>query len=294
MHRLVLCLILTTLHLSGAGRVSAFYNPGTGRWLSKDPTAENGGPNLYGFVGNDAVNVVDPLGLDFLAVGKSTAYTLMGFNFKHASITYWQSCPLDSKYLNHWTKVSELRRAVGNNPELKSMHVIELGPDSRNWQATENYSYTMFTRAGVRTVTNTVALAFSLSVINFDNPGRLGADPGEIEEIYPFKTDDSAKLKTLWQSFTRYAQSYPYAEQASTVTSPINFPNSIYGTPTSGGTIKFNNSNTFAHWLLSNTGSTDPLGFEFPGNNPPVATGGQWSNLQQAGSSGSPGGGSSH
>ena len=28
----------------------AFYNPSTGRWLSRDPVGEDGGNNLYGFV----------------------------------------------------------------------------------------------------------------------------------------------------------------------------------------------------------------------------------------------------
>lgn len=40
---------------------SAFYNPQTGRWLSRDPVAERGGKNLFGFVGND-LNRIDYLG----------------------------------------------------------------------------------------------------------------------------------------------------------------------------------------------------------------------------------------
>ncbi len=40
-----------------------YYNPQTGRWLSKDPLAERGGVNLYGMIGNNAVNEVDYLGL---------------------------------------------------------------------------------------------------------------------------------------------------------------------------------------------------------------------------------------
>jgi len=40
-----------------------YYRPSQGRWLSKDPIEEFGGLNLYGFVGNDGVNLVDPLGL---------------------------------------------------------------------------------------------------------------------------------------------------------------------------------------------------------------------------------------
>ena len=40
-----------------------YYNSDTGRWLSRDPIEEEGGLNLYGFVGNDPVNAGDLLGL---------------------------------------------------------------------------------------------------------------------------------------------------------------------------------------------------------------------------------------
>jgi RHS repeat-associated protein len=40
-----------------------YYNPTTGRWLSRDPIAEEGGVNLCGFVANTPVNAVDVLGL---------------------------------------------------------------------------------------------------------------------------------------------------------------------------------------------------------------------------------------
>ena len=41
-----------------------YYNSVTGRWLSRDPIEEEGGMNLYGFVGNDGVNKWDRLGLE--------------------------------------------------------------------------------------------------------------------------------------------------------------------------------------------------------------------------------------
>lgn len=45
-----------------------FFDPETGRWISRDPIEEEGGPNLYGFVGNDGVNTWDYLGLQFPGV----------------------------------------------------------------------------------------------------------------------------------------------------------------------------------------------------------------------------------
>jgi hypothetical protein len=43
--------------------VAAFYNPSTGRWLSRDPVDEDGGFDLYGFVNNNPPNATDSLGL---------------------------------------------------------------------------------------------------------------------------------------------------------------------------------------------------------------------------------------
>jgi len=52
------------------------YDPNTGRWLSRDPIAEKGGINLYDYVGNDPINLNDPLGL--WQVTLSFGFELMG------------------------------------------------------------------------------------------------------------------------------------------------------------------------------------------------------------------------
>lgn len=39
------------------------YNPGIGRWISRDPIGESGGVNIYGMVANNTTNLTDILGL---------------------------------------------------------------------------------------------------------------------------------------------------------------------------------------------------------------------------------------
>lgn len=50
---------------NGTSKAARFraYDPGTGRWMSRDPIGEKGGLNLYGYVGNQPHQRVDLLGL---------------------------------------------------------------------------------------------------------------------------------------------------------------------------------------------------------------------------------------
>lgn len=43
--------------------VSAYYDPSTQRWLNRDPIEEQGGANLYSFVANQPLNLMDTYGL---------------------------------------------------------------------------------------------------------------------------------------------------------------------------------------------------------------------------------------
>jgi RHS repeat-associated protein len=53
-----------------------YYNPSTGRWLSRDPIEEEGGLNLYGMVGNDPVNWIDYLGLNLTTISNAEGMAL--------------------------------------------------------------------------------------------------------------------------------------------------------------------------------------------------------------------------
>ena len=52
--------------------VKAHYDPNIGRWISRDPIAEVGGVNLYGFLENHVPDRFDYLGLNIVAPPKGT------------------------------------------------------------------------------------------------------------------------------------------------------------------------------------------------------------------------------
>ena len=83
--RILLLLLLSVTLLTGAASDAlAFYHPGTGRWISKDPIGEQGGLNLYGMVNNNPVNFWDLLGLELPAEFKCCKIVRMTADFTSA------------------------------------------------------------------------------------------------------------------------------------------------------------------------------------------------------------------
>ena len=62
--------IFATLTLAtqalAVGYWGRMYDPNLQRWIQRDPIGEQGGINLYQFVGNNPISRVDPLGLTYL------------------------------------------------------------------------------------------------------------------------------------------------------------------------------------------------------------------------------------
>jgi hypothetical protein len=59
MKRRIATLIGAVVLLTSVADLQAFYNPGTGRWINRDPIGEHGGLNNYGVVSNCPVSLVD-------------------------------------------------------------------------------------------------------------------------------------------------------------------------------------------------------------------------------------------
>jgi RHS repeat-associated protein len=97
------------------------YDSSTGRWLSKDPILFNGGDsNLYGYVLNDPINLIDPYGLysidDALEAIKNGVKTLVdAITRKKNKLTR------DIKRLTDWANriIEDAMKKVDGEPDEK-------------------------------------------------------------------------------------------------------------------------------------------------------------------------------
>jgi len=80
-----------------------FYAPRLGRWMTRDPLGEKGGLNLYGFVGNGPMNIIDPYGLIYSITPEE-----------------WYSMSPDEQYAwyNGYQRAISAGKRVGMDPHL--------------------------------------------------------------------------------------------------------------------------------------------------------------------------------
>ena len=263
------------------------YIPSLGRWPSRDPIEEKGGVNLYGFVDNDGVNHWDYLGLDFIAVGKTTwRPSIFGFSFNannHAIIQYWKTqCKLNAEDLNQWTTAKELSLKLtrgSRDDAVKLEKSVELTPytgsGAKGYSSTATFSDIFVGDSGFGGISNvTIQKKYTNLWISY-----IKRELNEGEKIAPVYYGSEVSEK--WESIDGNSKSYQYAEQSAGSLSL--FPQSIYGSPaysqpTTHGPVPFNNSNTFARHMLNQAGIDWKIitRSDFLGNSAPVRVGGAW------------------
>jgi len=114
-------LVRPKTHTPGA-RVSnlgqRFYSPNLGRWLSRDPIGEEGGENLYVFVSNDAINILDLLGLAEIQNGTAKPIVYIG---SHKFIYKGGWCCL----FNQKEKISAIPLPLSTGSTIKNGDILD-------------------------------------------------------------------------------------------------------------------------------------------------------------------------
>ena len=95
-------LVALLLWLVAAPLAEAFYNPKTGRWLNRDLVEEKGGLNVFSFVRNNSINLVDLLGLYSCGISRREATLIediLNYSVGAAAQTQWAYGPK----MSNWT-----------------------------------------------------------------------------------------------------------------------------------------------------------------------------------------------
>jgi hypothetical protein len=108
-------LVAGLLFVLGTFAASAFYDPVAQRWLNRDPIEELGGLNLYNFLGNDPVDVSDPLGLSTLAPSSIPPAPSPWTGY----LTRYQSC-VNTCWARFHGRLQEIYNGVTTRPRTKT------------------------------------------------------------------------------------------------------------------------------------------------------------------------------
>ena len=132
-----------------------YCNLKTGTWLSRDPIGEDGGLNLYGYVLNNPINFVDPLGLQLNLPG-ITGPTLEQYQDPAfmAGYTSWEEPLWDNAFWDAYESIMDFvdpphegcLEASGPNPAKLARVILRIAKRAR--MNTMKKAYDAAKRAG--------------------------------------------------------------------------------------------------------------------------------------------------
>jgi RHS repeat-associated protein len=181
-----------------------YYSPQLGRWLTRDPMQEGGGVNVYAFVGNDPVNLVDADGLQPRELQYSTVPRCI-------------AC--------HWTGVAEGLTRVRDLPANYQLSIME-------WTRTTG---AIDAEVAVNGVRNNPAVAFSTTLAqqlyktNGERPlkfvwGSVTGAKSAVETGFKFAVIDVPHVFGAWseQTYREGSGLLPYFQRhADAGTTPV-------------------------------------------------------------------------
>jgi hypothetical protein len=167
--------------------------------LSRDPIGEEGGVNLYGFVGNDGVNGVDYLGLDCIVLVHRRVF---GGPFFHYSVQKLNGCCPDlGKEVSYKEYVGkEKRTQLASKVELLAIEGFTAERTGRLWRPPTPHSLPGY-KNGVQRV------SVSISAVTYNDTEKTSLNFVNILE------GEKEAVQKKWQEVMSLSRSYPYAEQ---------------------------------------------------------------------------------
>lgn len=214
-----------------------FYQAEHGRWLSKDPIEESGGENLFGFVKNDGINLVDFRGLEFYAAFVPAAFELNNGNNPEYPIKPVEGGVIDSS-------TTEIYLRAGQEAAKKSRTKAEAEISKlRNMSDEEWKRLTSggFTVRWIKSFKNgdVIPPDFSGKALDVENVDRTGTsrqevirwlqnEKGSYSEIFITGTPESILNRVVQRGSEELSTSYEWTSFGLAVhhgKSGLNFPN---------------------------------------------------------------------
>jgi RHS repeat-associated protein len=125
-----------------------YYDPSTGKWLSRDPIGEGGGRNLYGFCSGDPISRVDYLGLkDQSKCCDETCDTKGQREILDVLFILLPSTvlPNEKDVADDWRKKLNLLCKLDQSKKQANEIVVNLASETAKKRRLENYGVALYT-----------------------------------------------------------------------------------------------------------------------------------------------------